>query len=82
MSNRNHNSQTPNQHTQPDSTLSQRVDTMISNAQSMGGHPSEARPAEYSKPERAAVDDTAVSKKKGGHKDTRSVQDIVENPGG
>lgn len=81
MANRNHNTQTPNQHTQPDSTLSQRVDTMISNAQSMGGHPTETPKPEYTKPEKSSVDATAVHRKSG-HSDKRSVQDIVENPGG
>jgi hypothetical protein len=80
MSNRHHNDQTPNQHVHPDSTLSQRVDTMISNAQGMGGHPKGPK-AEYTAPEKSAVDDTAVTRKHG-HKDTRSVQDVVENPGG
>lgn len=64
MPNKNHNDQTPNKHTpQPDSTLSQRVDTMISNAQGMGGHPPDKPKAEYTRPEKAVVDDTSVSRK-------------------
>jgi len=65
MSNRNHNAQTREPHpSQPDSTLNQRVDTMIDNAKSMGGHPAEKPAPDYSPPTAAVADATAVRKPK------------------